>query len=1771
MTIEELIGERDEIKRRASELEQARQDVADKETATAQAIQTRTAAQADHDAAQVRIFELTNGIWETQAELQAAQDEQAGLTAQLVMISESTIVELRDATALIRPQLWPLGRPDLETELDALDARLVALLAADLETRLVEMPGVFDQARSILGQLPFLAEAQAALDAINARETEIETLKQQRAAAVERAVAATALLASLQAQLPAAEDEAARASAQLDAAQQAFDAAASALQVATTHRDRLQREFDQLSQQYQQHLDSLIPSLDQAVPLALLPIRLETRYRGNDLWVRVYPDDLHQDNGHDPRLTEEEVTRGQWFWQQWDAAASQTDMRRAQRLRAWEQVCARFGPGRAAWIARVMRPTNGVFPTPTVRTIVSPPPAQVRVLPDRWLALGYVKDDPTPVFAQWGDLIPDPLPTSPSPDGDADTELAWLMDFEQALAKGMALKIALVDPRISNRQIARLIVLGVKATLDSRATKDRLEQWLDAHHYTWGLGLIPQGTPTNNAPEARSGYTGRDAGFEASFDREHEQEQRIVEIRDVLQHLRAEAQLDIDLAAKALGVTGDLFTGVQHADAHDQEDARHMNAVLWPATWGYFLSVMMTNTEGRAEPWTPYLEKWVDYFADYVRACGPLPALRIGNQPYGLLPVTALDRWQPRDRHPGLPQQPIPGLPMARPGSPINLLLQLREDWQKAVVAAPYFGRRSTAGNFDPGQNLLEILSMSATSHTASARALVGQAYAANLWWLQGNPLDQAWWDALRKETNKTQPVYSPERLLASAAFAADAITIEWPLVREGLGSASLSWKTEDNYIGWLAKATPQEIHDHSYRGGPVPALLYHLLRHATLQAYSAAALRFVPQDPAIGEPELIDLANMVTPDFVTPAPTKTYWRHLAGIAPYREKLGDWLHQHPDLKLVDFRTSLKALSQLPVDRLEWLTGEALDLASHRLDAWGTSCATYRLLHQMRQNKAAGIHLGGYGWVENLRPRETQPASTGYIHAPSVAQAATAAILRSGFMAYGEEGLGKALAIDLSSRRVRSAQWLLAGVRSGQSLGALLGYRFERGLQTRGLSRYIDEFRAMHPLAADKLIKKASGQKLEEIAADNVVDGLALLSSWREKTFQAPASTTNDEQKAIEAELQALQEAVDAISDLAVAESMYHLVQGNPARAGASLDAISRFEAIPTEFDVTRTPRTGVALTHRLLALFPGELAPNDGYAAKWTGQNNPRAQAEPYLNAWAARLLGNPEDTLFFVEYAYPDSARSGWTKSLRRKMSFQDLALCPLDVVYWPISGDQPQLSDVEQWIAYEAMRTRNRYAGSPGDIPLQATLRLFLARDDAVWDAHEITIPEILEIARAIRDLIGGASLLDRRSLAQPGSAIESGIDRQDLQRRADEAIASLRTVHRRLDQLLAASFPANLDDLRAALVALARFGVQGAAPQSPAGNTEEARASLQEQASRVSAQVVVQLQRIELRKANHDLQMSLTGDGALLDLDELRQQMTRLAALGVQAAAPIAQGGVTTAEYRTRLLAQARQASIIVGARFDRLSNDLDATTELYLGYLYEVFGRDFRALPRFTADGVSLKHAFALRQATKDAGPDVTIPWFQRIARVRDGAARLNEVLLYAETIGAADTLGFQVAQLPLPEPGMASDRWVGLATDDLKGGKMSLVAHAPLELDPEKSLAGFLIDAWDEVVPNRAETTAVAFHYDAPGAQAPQAILLAVPPDLNRQWDVETLAAVINETLDLTKLRAVDPDALADHTDLGHYLPAAYFARNKGGDLNGDTISTKFTD
>jgi len=119
-----------------------------------------------------------------------------------------------------------------------------------------------------------------------------------------------------------------------------------------------------------------------------------------------------------------------------------------------------------------------------------------------------------------------------------------------------------------------------------------------------------------------------------------------------------------------------------------------------------------------------------------------------------------------------------------------------------------------------------------------------------------------------------------------------------------------------------------------------------------------------------------------------------------------------------------------------------------------------------------------------------------------------------------------------------------------------------------------------------------------------------------------------------------------------------------------------------------------------------------------------------------------------------------------------------------------------------------------------------------------------------------------------------------------------------------------------------------------------------------------------------------------------------------------------------------------------------------------------------------------------------------------------------------------------------------------------------GGKLSLAVQSAAPVDARQPLAGLLIDEWVEVVPGATETTGISFQYNQPNAAPPQTILIAVPPEVGVPWTIWSLQQVLLETFDLARIRAVDPDAL---DEVGHYLPALYFALNTAG----HTVSTDF--
>ena len=378
---------------------------------------------------------------------------------------------------------------------------------------------------------------------------------------------------------------------------------------------------------------------------------------------------------------------------------------------------------------------------------------------------------------------------------------------------------------------------------------------------------------------------------------------------------------------------------------------------------------------------------------------------------------------------------------------------------------------------------------------------------------------------------------------------------------------------------------------------------------------------------------------------------------------------------------------------------------------------------------------------------------------------------------------------------------------------------------------------------------------ADVQAMEAVSANSVVDGLALLRLWQTRNgilwgarvspdrVPLPARDS-PEFHAIAAEIKALEEAVDALGDALTAESMYQLVQGNPIRVGATLDAVSRGEASPPELHVTRTPRTGVGLTHRVLVLFSGAA----GAAPAWPAdERQVRARAEPYLNAWAARLLGDPAKVRCRAEYLDPGT---GNVLASREDVRLSELvlspgvALSPLDVLSLSLASATVETSELEQLLAYHLLRTR------PADVPPHTTVQLRFDRS-ADWALDEMGFGEFLTVAHAIAQVIADARPIDGRDLSLPDSPAAVAVDTDDLRRRADAAATELARLHVSLAAQLPAEPPESptspdLEVVRDLLLRLFYCGVDATVPVSAAGEAEAVRQALLAQARTVQREV-------------------------------------------------------------------------------------------------------------------------------------------------------------------------------------------------------------------------------------------------------------------------------------------------------------------------------------
>ncbi|HSW22910.1 MAG TPA: hypothetical protein VLJ62_09095, partial [Burkholderiaceae bacterium] len=920
----------------------------------------------------------------------------------------------------------------------------------------------------------------------------------------------------------------------------ADDAAALQRRIAQAQRNRqalverrraLNREFDALAERLAAGRDpsQLVEGLDGRQPLALLPVRIETRYlTRNDqrtLCIRVFPDDLHTID-HEPAPTSDELRAAQVYWR----ARYQRDDNEAARL--LRDLTAAQGRGRANWLVRVCTPTNALpaegdapqpefAPRETIDALAKT--TRAVLLPERFCAVGYAGAR-REVFRVWGRTVPDELVLAPdwqasdNPEALLAGDRAWMVDFDAALANGMAIEVMQrnVAPPfdLAHGTLERLVVVGFEWTKSADVAAADFASLLGAHRDSTGLGFVAPGTPTNNTEAAPAGYSAA------------QETQPITPAGN-----SAEGRDALQLLKWAFGIApDDLPTEqIENAGLTDQRSALHMMNVLWRGTLAEYLLQMWNPVSPEPEPVldTAKLYALRRYAVAYLRPSGPLPLLRVRHQPYGLLPLVGK-----RFRSAG---------DLASEEALGKVLGVLRPMWELAGARVP----RLVDGDIEKAKDILQTAAWSQaafyrdkensnvcikpspfSSAQANSRTQVVRAVLAALGpWKEYNVHIGVCNDFL------PDPPYSAGYLAGVPWVLADA---QDP-AKEAADGATLG-DGAGNYLREIAKAAVRPpdaargVLDAAQNG---PALLQTLAAYSVQKEQGDAADGFLVGSGALQHvgsravtlmahveklPENEAFFTVHTPKEVAalqiPALTgrATLGEHVAHAAAAQlppptvaadahiaaSRLFDDVSvmAKPTRDLGAVKLSLDFLATRTVGELNIAFRSTLDAFSYRLDAWITARANRRL-EQMRINQPRGLNIGAYAWVENLKA-DDRPDSEGYLLAPSQGQAASAALLRSGFVANREHG---AFDIALDSKRTRRAQDVLQGLTRDQPLAALYGYRIERALRDSQRGRLIWPLRLAYPWRPGSA--PISNDAMESVGARDVVDGVALLAQWEQ--------------------------------------------------------------------------------------------------------------------------------------------------------------------------------------------------------------------------------------------------------------------------------------------------------------------------------------------------------------------------------------------------------------------------------------------------------------------------------------------------------------------------------------------------------------------------------------------------------------------------------------------------------------------------------------------
>lgn len=1554
-----------------------------------------------------------------------------------------------------------------------------------------------------------------------------------------------------------------------------------------------------------QEPQQLIEQWNDSLPILLFPVRVETKYSNStaekqkQLLVRIFPDDIAVVT-HEKLLTQAELDAGHSHWKALWLAEDNSIQKKA----SWNLLEKQCGVNRAAWVAVQTKPENWIsssglataddlkFPNIDITKPSAWTQApHTRTMPDKFVLMGYRESKTkessgkklifSKVGSQVGDIVvlgPAPLENGDSPSLTRDPkqdnriqygeDFKWMADFNTAVQSGLGFVVT--DGDLASGSVVDgfdyLVALGIKSSCDDSDGKDLLEDLLDNHNYSKeGLSLIKQGTPTNNTEE-------KDAGFSKKgtiADRSNNIEKGEPLFKPSLDKKSA---TDGQRLAEYLGISYQSLQLVPNSQLNEYAESVAMNTALYASTLGYFMQSMLNDVLPDADR-----VKLRDHFTQNVVGRGPLAAIRVGNQPYGIIPTSAFAKWNYPPRPTNREVRMLSAEDVFADDFLSHLYAFLRYfegEWQKFVPNLPTIHQQG-----DAGANLMSVLGLNPSSVEFYQRIGYSLDYLKNLeafnWGgkymgdVVNTILEQAYVKQILNKFGYTGSESDgnpkPVPLLLQLVFQHYHSRLDNNNLIDGQPtSEEATIKPYDqagqlNFIDWLLSnvSNSAKLENLDFGGAVVPnSMLFMLLRNSLLLETSHSLHAYL-QNNNIEANELIcsrKFMNMSSAPSVSPweifqAPANKVVSTGASDQPLFEFIhspyfsgsaGKGVTQNLD----DFKWALGTLNGMSTASLERAMTEHLDTLSYRLDAWQTSLFDLRLQGQRNilagnAERTTGVYLGAYGYLENVKPsagkrtriaeealpaalREgkdniyTETSNGGYVHAPSLNHAAAAAILRCGYLTHANPDDRDMLSINLSSERVRRAKYLIDGIRNGQTLEVLLGYQFERGLQDWTT-------RPDNPVVVNHVVplfREAFPIKKTKVPqAGNVTGPEEVVDDYQVTNGLALSLVESQYPFGISA----LPSLIPPLS-----ADQINALDTEKANIANTLDALrdvltseSAYQLALGNFDRAAAVMKAVSESH-----MPPDIQVID------SARSTDMSFTNRVCMHFKSDLTENPWPSSPMTEKAITEPGLNKW---------IGDLLGDPNDIRCLVKAVDK------EGNVLAREDTSRIENSVSLSDLKIQPIDFMYLIRNKTGQTGRS-------ELEERIRYFFAQKNTLDddtivRIEFGETNAAIGDAI----------KSFAEILPFVNYIKNIVSGSRPLKARDY------------DSASKQVPLSSDNPDNINVTELQTRVESTFGrLKSLLIHLETASNVAMLTMTE----ADVNELRLTLKKAADTGMVDAFPQSALG-----FDKKQLGMLTEQCKSVLERFSSFKKEYDKShsevvdvktgierkTSLLTEMIKSMLGDDYAVMPKFSFhDAIEVSKAHSSRSDLLTYSKDtLSIPfavheWLHGVSLVRPKMHTFEMMRMLNDTF---NSMALQLEPIQIPH--RDNDSWLAVEyppNTQIDHDTISCICCNPQGLDPSQDQCGLLIDEWIEVIPNENEVTGISFNYNQPNSVPPQVLLLAVTPVETGKWTWDNLIDSVVDTFDRAKRRAVEPDLLDQVNGVSALLPSllSEFSTSKNG-------------